>query len=394
MYYYYLPNHKHTINENDFKVESNISECFISKTLYEYIRKYKKQIGHYEQEWDNFKKFTNPYEFIHTPIPNNKNSVSNLKPLSRSFFKMIELLHFFNILNTTNPIKSFHLAEGPGGFVEAVAYKRENEKDFYYGMTLIDDSDVNIPSWKKTNNFIKKNKNFIIENGKTNTGDLLKVDNLIYCYEKYKNSMDLITADGGFDFSENFDDQESLVVKLLLAEIIFAISMQKTNGTFILKIFDIMTKITVDLIYLLSCFYEEVIICKPQTSRIGNSEKYIVCKKFKYSNKVDDIIKYFEENYNLLMSPNKNITSLLNIDYNLFYINKLQEINAIFGQQQIENISFTLGLVNNKNKQEKLENMKRNNIQKCIQWCEKYTIPHEKIVCNDNIFLQNKFNHK
>ena len=26
-------------------------------------------------------------------------------------------------------------------------------------------------------------------------------DNLKYCYKKYRNSIDIITADGGFDFS-------------------------------------------------------------------------------------------------------------------------------------------------------------------------------------------------
>ena len=57
--------------------------------------------------------------------------------------------------------------------------------------------------------------------------------------------------------------------------------MQKFNGTFILKIFDMFSKSTQDYIYLLSLFYNKVYIFKPQTSRLANSEKYIVCKDFK-----------------------------------------------------------------------------------------------------------------
>ena len=47
------------------------------------------------------------------------------------------------------------------------------------------------------------------------------------------------------------------------------------------KIFDIFTQATIDLLYLLSLLYEKVYIIKPNTSRIANSEKYVVCKKFK-----------------------------------------------------------------------------------------------------------------
>ena len=39
------------------------------------------------------------------------------------------------------------------------------------------------------------------------------------------------------------------------------------------------------------------------------------------------------------------------------------------------------------NKQ-KMDNIKKNNIQKCIQWCEKYNIHHHKITDKVNIFLQ------
>ena len=59
--------------------------------------------------------------------------------------------------------------------------------------------------------------------------------------------------------------------------------MQKQGGHFILKVFDIFHQSSVELIYLLSCFYERVYIIKPHTSRHANSEKYIVCKKFKFS---------------------------------------------------------------------------------------------------------------
>ena len=39
------------------------------------------------------------------------------------------------------------------------------------------------------------------------------------------------------------------------------------------------------------------------------------------------------------------------------------------------------------NKQDKLDTLKRTNIQKCIQWCIKYKLPYNKSIQQMNIFL-------
>ena len=50
--------------------------------------------------------------------------------------------------------------------------------------------------------------------------------------------MEIITGDGGFDFSLDFNKQEAIIVELLFAQIAYAIVMQKEKGCFILKVFD------------------------------------------------------------------------------------------------------------------------------------------------------------
>ena len=67
----------------------------------------------------------------------------------------------------------------------------------------------------------------------------------------------------------------------------------------------------------------------------------------------------------------------------------MEEINAILGQQQIETISTTLNLIDN-NKYDRLENLKKNNIQKCIMWCQKYKRPYNKVISISNIFLSTR----
>lgn len=386
MSFYLLPINSNNLDDNNisFKYieESDNIELFINKSLQNYINYAKKQIDIHNSEWDIYKKYTNPYEYIHTIIPNYKNSVSKLKPLSRSFFKLVEILHLLEIINdiVTPNMVSFHLAEGPGGFIEALSWVRNNPGDIYYGMSLIND-DNNTPGWKKSQYFLNKNPNVKIEYGINKNGDLSDVENLKYCYKKYNNSIDFITGDGGFDFSLDFNKQEIISTKLILYQICFAISMQKENGIFILKIFDLFTQASVDIIYLLSLCYEKIYIVKPFTSRYANSEKYLVCKKFKLLDR-EPIMNKFISNYHKINETSNFLERILNLNIPYFFLNKLEEYNAIIGQQQIENIICTINLINNTTKEDKLETIKNNNIQKCIQWCIKYKIPYYKLFLN------------
>jgi 23S rRNA U2552 (ribose-2'-O)-methylase RlmE/FtsJ len=388
MSYFLLPNIINTISPENLEIEKNQSDYIISKSLARYLNSMKTQIDNYPNEWDQYKKYTNPYEYIHTPIPYSKLSVCKLKPLSRSFFKLIEIFNIFNIDFGSNPITSFHLAEGPGGFVEALITYRENNntvnnKDIYYGMTLINDDDENIPGWKKSKYFLNKHQNVKIVTGKDKTGNLLNVDNLWFCYDNFKNSVDLITGDGGFDFSTNFNQQEHLSVNLIFSQIVYALAMQKKGGMFVLKIFDIFTQITIELLYILSSLYEKCYIVKPHASRCANAEKYIVCKNFKLDNTYD-LIKKFSDFFSYL--DDKPIYKILNIKLPYLYINKIEDINAILGQQQLENILSTLHILDN-NKPDKLDTIKKNNILKCIQYCIKNKLPYHKNINQHNMFV-------
>ena len=103
-------------------------------------------------------------------------------------------------------------------------------------MTLIDD-DENIPGWKKSKYFLSKYPNIKIETGVDNTGNLFNVDNLWHCYTNYKNSMDFITADGGFDFSIDFNKQEVLSIKIIILPNLLCYSITEKGWYIYLKNF-------------------------------------------------------------------------------------------------------------------------------------------------------------
>jgi len=380
MTYYQLPRTPFIIHKYIDYIESEDSPFpAISNSLSFYLYDIKEKLDKREKDWDIYKKYTNPYEYIHTVIPFKKKCVSKFKPLSRSYFKMIEIIHTFELYFESKPLHTFHLAEGPGGFIEAIAHLRKNPHDTYYGMTILDDkNDPNIPAWKKTDAFLRNNKNVIIETGADKTGNILSIENFVYCKEKYGSSMDFITADGGFDFSLDFNSQEINIANLLFAQIVYALVMQKKGGSFVLKIFDCFMQHTVDLLFILSSFYDKVYIIKPQTSRYANSEKYVVCKGFVLPT-CQHFFPFLYRAFEKMSMPSAKetfISRFLSIPVSYFFTARIEEYNAIFGQQQIENIHYTISLIDNKNKQEKIDNLIKTNIQKCVAWCMKYNVLH------------------
>jgi 23S rRNA U2552 (ribose-2'-O)-methylase RlmE/FtsJ len=364
----------------------------ISNSIHHFLCNIKKNITNMECCWDIYKKYTNTYEYIHTNIPYKNKCVSKYRPLSRSFYKLIEIINTFKLLSTIpahQNIRSFHLAEGPGGFIEALSYIRKNENDVYTGITLLNDAnDPNIPTWKKSRDFLNKHPNVIIENGIDKTGNILSFDNFKYCVEKYGSSMDIVTGDGGFDFSNQFNEQEINMAKLLFSQMAFGICLQKLGGTFILKIFDTFMAHTIDILYLLSSFYETVYITKPNTSRMANSEKYVVCHNFLFEN-ADTFYPFFKSVFLKMthIPENEHIHRFLNIRIPSFFLKKIEELNGIMCQKQIHNIYYTICLVDMKLKTDKIDHLIKTNVQKSIEWCNKNKIDHYDIFHSSNVFL-------
>jgi 23S rRNA U2552 (ribose-2'-O)-methylase RlmE/FtsJ len=376
-----------TINTNSkgFANIMSINLEYVNK-----LNKSKDKISAYNNTiWEDFKKITNPYEYIY--VFNGKNTykgVAKLKPLSRSFFKMVEMIHEFlpNIIKTHgNSIRTVHLAEGPGGFIEALRHVRNNNKnDRLYGMTLID-SNNSVPCWHQSKVFLNNHPEVKILYGADNTGNIYYPSNIKYLINEVgEHTADLITGDGGFDFSIDYNYQEQASSKLIYCQIITALKTQKIGGTFICKIFDMSNYLTIEMLYLLYYFYEDVTIYKPLTSRIANSEKYVICKGFKsitteYWNKLVELLNYWNR-IEREIDKNKHNNTINYIFESIprdFVIN-LKKINMEIIDSQILSINNTIEMIqNNKiyNNPEWNQQNRSNQITKAQEWCKRYNIP-------------------
>jgi len=143
---------------------------------------------------------------------------------------------------------------------------------------------------------------------------------------------------------------------------------------------------TVDILYILSSFYDKVYITKPHTSRYANSEKYIVCKDFLFATH-DPFYPFLHDAFKKMMDDDSmKVQRFLTIPISYYFLIRLEEFNSIFGQQQIETIFQTISLIENKYKQEKIDSLVKINVQKCIQWCSKHNIACHNFVIS-NMFI-------
>lgn len=349
MSYYILPKNIHTINVNPY-CSYELCSPYLTFSLATYYSLIKEQIIYMfnndpdlsNNSFDCACKLINPYEFIFSKVPGSKFSVSKLKPKTNIFYDLLEIssnLNIFDSFKITHPIKFLHISLNFQDSIECFEMFRDNYPDVHLFL-----------------------ENFNIDD---NIFNELKLE-FIFCET---NPSDYFIS--------------------LIQTIIIILRNQKLSGTSIIKIQDIFYKPVIDILYLLSSLYEKVYICKPFTNNIVTYDRYIICKNFLNDETCNNYLKlnYLKLIIFLKKLENKNIVSILDFDIPYYFKNKIDDLNIIIGQQQLEALDQIINIYKNKNKNDKIESIKKGNIQKSVSWCEKYKIPCNKFTEKINIFL-------
>jgi 23S rRNA U2552 (ribose-2'-O)-methylase RlmE/FtsJ len=346
--------------------------------------------------------------------------------LSRGFYKLWELFFMFDLIDVSKDnFASAHLAEGPGSFIQATIFFRDmyckkgsSKNDKYYAITLHpEDTKGHVPELEK--NFIdyyanEKPRRFFQHEtvnkaqsgGARDNGDLMCPGTLHNFYgganSTVKEKVDLITADGGFEWvNENIQEQEYF--KLLFSQIVFALNMQKKGGSFVVKFFETFTTTSFKFISILNALYDKVFMVKPLTSRPSNSEKYAVCIGFKYSDsdaKLKNILKIMNDMH-LEIYKNKNL-NIVDIfpEYELSksFLSRMIQMNTEILNTQFKSIGNIITFINSQNYygdtyQEKREEQ----IQSADYWTKLFFMDNgefkeNKKRINDISFSSNKMN--
>jgi 23S rRNA U2552 (ribose-2'-O)-methylase RlmE/FtsJ len=367
--------------------------------------------------WDYFKKIINPYEYVHLNKPFNHKctgeqtqlGVANYEPISRAYYKLWEILHDFPVARQNSPMRYAALAEGPGGFIEAFFHYRrfyvnsesmdhivhsndgiENIKDKAFAITLCDTKKPQIPGWKKSQEFLQAYKDHIhISYGEDGTGNLYSIENINhFCQLFEEEKADFVSADGGFDFSDDYTNQEKTLYRLLLAEIIIGLRILRKGGAMVIKLFDFMNVDTIEILYLLSCLFRKSYITKPFTSRVMNSEKYIVATGFLEIDKSMqlcinqdqfdtyirakqlEIIRHIESQF-----VKRELSIIRPYTIPVSFIDTIERCNVGFGIKQLFYLSKTFQLVDENISSQTINEFKKDQCVYGLSWCKKYNYP-------------------
>jgi len=340
----------------------NYKKYVMCRVLSKKLAKKKNNIDDFQNKWNFVKKLTNPYELIYI---NSYNSISKYLPISRSYFKMWEILCKFDLLNKNNHIAC--LAEGPGGFVEAINnYCKKNKMNVnIYGITLYSEH-KGIPSW---NNYKNKMSD---KNVRVMYGNLYKVQDIMNYYKMFFTfkKANLVTADGGIDYSSDYNKQEQMSYQIIYGEIVTSLLILEKGGNFVCKIFDMFTLFTMKLLYLIGYYFEDFTLYKPYTSRVLNSEKYLIAKGFKGINKND-----LSNLLNLLNNFDDDVVDIENIKITNKFFHNISEYNEKFGNQQLKYLDQALEYAKNNITEYEKKNIIEKQVKNALQWCTEYEVP-------------------
>jgi hypothetical protein len=350
MSYYILPKNINIVNVNPIV---SLDKCnpYLSHSFLNYYLEIKKQIIEMftididlsDNTFDEAIRIINPYEFIFSKVPGSKFSVSKLKPNTNLFYDLFEILNNFALFDNykNTPIKSLHISPNYDDSVDCYEMLREGFED-----TILKLDSINID-----NNFSEMNFEYIF-------------------------------------YETNTSNEKEYFISLVKI-IIVILRNQNFEGNAIIKIKGILHKPVLDFLYLLTSLYDKVYIAKPHTNNITCLDRYIVCKSFQYNESSRSYLKLNIIKLIVLIKKldDNNIIDILGYDVPYYFKNKIDDLNIIIGQQQIEALDQIIAIFKNKNKNDKIESIKKSNIQKSVSWCEKYKIPCNKFTEKTNIFL-------
>jgi len=345
------------------------------------LQSYKNEIDLFYEEgkWDDYKKITNPYEYIFLSWNRRSSrSVTTRQPLSRSYFKMIELWKRLDLDNYLKPtdskFTSAHAAEGPGGFIEACTVLTERLKWRYesaLAITLRSEA-KNVPGWRKASRFLSYYPQIIIHDGADGTGNILIKENqdayVKTVRDKHADGVHLFTADGGFDFSNDYNAQEDTVFPLFLAEAILGLRVLKKGGVLVIKCFDTFELPTLHLIWLVSRAFCDWGIVKPRTSRAGNAERYLIGKGF--LGDIEDILGVLTayQARGLFTTP---ILHCIHDESFKAFCRQISHLQEAIEHMEIAVIKDTLDLIKH-TERDVIIRLVRANITRSTEWCREH----------------------
>ena len=264
--------------------------------------------------------------------------------ITNAWLKFYETILFLDTTFAILPFfgcRSLHVAEAPGNFVCALNHYINTKKPEGYiwdwRANTYEDAKGDMGYLSDDLGLIKKYRSKWLL-GPSGTGDITVKENIL-SFGKYH----LVTSDVKVvsEKNPNYDEEENMNAAVHLGHILVALESLAVGGTAILKHFTLFESFSHDLITIFASCFEQCFVYKPETSKAGNSEVYLVGIRFQqnpYGNSLYPILEKIrgEQNY----SPKKNIFDQIPKYMEEF----LYDLQSQLAEKQIQEISRVVGL--------------------------------------------------
>lgn len=308
---------------------------------------------------------------------------------SRGFIKMYDILNLINIIDfNKKQINTLHVCEAPGNFINSINYFiKSHNKNMPQVPPVIFNWFAN-SIYSKDHNYLGDEYGFVSkypdrwDRLNDGTGDITKLDNILYIKDKYKD-IDFYTSDCGIEYKtiQEMLDQENRMILINYSQILIGLLVNKIGGHMLIKLFlPISRPLSLSLIFLLYQHYEKLYFIRSSGGSQVSSEFYIIGFNKLYhltNNNIDELLKIYND---------KKIDSNYSFyDYiPEYFINKLNEITENFIKTQIKSLKRTFIYFDNKF----LLDQHKNDIDKAKQiYCKEWINKNNFIILDKSLML-------
>jgi len=333
MSYYYLPKIYPPIKNNDIEI--------LFKKTDEDDEDYLKSLNTIKNEIKQFKnnsvikKILSPYSILSTIIVKNKN-------ITYDYLLFTEIFNLTKIVFHNN-IRTFNFYKNDIEIIKYINYVNSNSICKHYTCNFYENSPENINYDKKMN-------------------DLLDNNNYSYVKNNY-NSF--------FDFISIMEINDDTSINYYYLKVFISLYMLKPDSNFIFKIPNIHSKENIDLLFIVSNYFDRTIIIKPNITNYFKNDKYVSCKKLTNTNK--SLISNLCDIYLQLIKTNTSkISGLLKLNIPTTFVSKIDECNSITSQNLLDNYCYlhnVCKMCDKNSSNEKINEINEKNKLRCQNWC-------------------------
>ena len=229
------------------------------------------------------------------------NQACSIKPYSRAFFKMVELARHYPLVPTSRPIKTAHIGEAPGGFFQALLWccggdiSPQRVEACLTTESDIQSSLVSLPSDSWAPEISGK-----FPQTRLHSFDMVQNGEARAAFsQSLRGSLDLVTADGGFEVqADRRREQEEIMLPLLRAELDIALQTLNLGGNLVMKFFALDNEPTRCLVSHIVQHFNTAFLTIPLASKPTNDERYVVALGF-HGRGAPDIATVLDEEWAL-----------------------------------------------------------------------------------------------